>query len=160
MNVRHTWPAKLIAIWLSCIAAVELFPQAEQHSSIEAISADPDVLHIEIFVPHSDSINIGPNLAFGEIDGKPAVFTQLGPKSNRGSDFILRRTGISWDIAFRLVGASPPYKIEFEQSLSPAAQPKKSQQTLEFPVGKLTRARLFDTFDVVGFYGNPQQQRP
>jgi hypothetical protein len=152
---------RFIVLWiLLCCAGTKVVGQADLDSSIESISTDPNVLQLKVFLPKADAINIGPNLTFGRIDNKPAVLAQLSPTSNRGTDFILRKMGVSWDITFRLEGDKPPYKVEFEQSLSPAAKPKKDHQQIEFPVGKLTRARLFDTFDVRGFYGNPAQKRP
>ena len=61
-----------------------------------------------------------------------------------------------------LHGDAPPYVLEFEQSVSDAQPPRNpvSHQNVEFPTGKVTRVRLFDLFEVQGFYGNPQQKRP
>jgi hypothetical protein len=162
MNARGASLSKLIAICLPWCAGVEMiYAQTQGDSTFDTVSPDPKVLHLEVFLSYADTVNIGPNLGFRPLaENKGDVFAQLSPETISGSDFILRKTGISWDIAFRLHGSSPPYKVEFEQSLSPAVQLKNSQQEIEFPVGKLTRARLFDTFDVQGFYGNPQQKRP
>ena len=161
MNACPACSPKLIAIWLCWCAGVDILAQPRGDPIFDTISPDPKVLHLEVLLAYADGVNIGPNLGFRPLENnKGVVFAQLSPEANPGSDFILRRTGVSSDIAFRLHGSTPPYKVEFEQSLSPGAQPKKTQQQIEFPVGRLTRARLFDTFDVQGFYGNPQQKRP
>jgi hypothetical protein len=161
MNARGLCSPKLIAICLSSFTGVQVHAQTQSASTFDTISADPKVLHLEVFLPYADSIQIGPNLGLRPLEeNKGIVFAQLSPETNPGSDFILRANGSTLNIAFRLHGNAPPYTVEFEGSLSLAAQPKTSQQKIEFPIGRLTRARLFDTFDVQGFYGNPQQKRP
>jgi hypothetical protein len=135
------------------------FP-AEANAPAEVISADPGVLQIEIFLPNSEGVQIGPNIRF-EPD-KMAIFTQFQPGDVTTTDFTLKNAASAIKVIITLHGDAPPYVVDFEQSISPVHPPTDpvSQQKVEFPTGDLTRVRLFDLFDVQGFYGNPQQKRP
>jgi hypothetical protein len=120
------------------------------------------VLQIEIFLPKSEGVQLGPDITFGLIDEKMAIFTQFQPASVTTTDFTLKKDAIATKVIATLRGDAPPYAVEFEQSVSSVQPPRNpvSQQKVEFPLGKLTHVRLFDLFEVQGFYGNPQQKRP
>jgi len=135
---------------------------AEPNAPVEVVSADPGVLQIEIFLPKSEGAEIGPNIRFGLIDEKMAVFTQFQPSSVTTTDFTLKNAASAIKVIATLHGDAPPYVVEFEQSVSPVQPPRNpvSHQKVEFLTGKLTRVHLFDLFEVQGFYGNPQQNRP
>ena len=135
---------------------------AEQNAPVEVVAADPGVLQVEIFVPTSERIEIGPNIRFGLIDEKIAVFTQFQSGSVTTTDFTLKNGQNEIKVTAALHGDTPPYVVEFEQVASPVQPPSSrvSHQSVEFPRGKLTRVRLFELFEVQGFYGNPQQKRP
>jgi hypothetical protein len=135
------------------------FP-AEANAPAEVISADPGVLQIEIFLPKSEGVQIGPNIRFDP--DKMAIFTQFQPGDVTTTDFTLKNAGSAIKVIVTLHGDAPPYVVDFEQSVSPVHPPTNpvSHEKVEFPTSKLTRVRLFDLFDVQGFYGNPQQKRP
>ena len=136
--------------------------QAAPGSPAEEVSSDPQVLQIEIFPPPSGRLQMGPDQIFGMIDDRLAIVTQLKPTSNKKTDFTFESNGIANKIIVTLHGDYPPYTVEFEQFSPPVQPPKAPQnrQEVEFPVGKLTRIRLFDLVEVRGFYGNPQKKRP
>ena len=136
--------------------------QAAPRSAADEVSGDPQVLQIEIFPPRGDGLEMGPNQILGVIDGRLGIVTQFKPTSNKKTDFTFESNGITNKIIATLHGDSPPYTVEFAQSVSPVEPPKASdnRQKVEFPVGKLTRVRLFDLVEIRGFYGNPQQKRP
>jgi hypothetical protein len=161
MKRRRAWTTSVVIVYLGLFAQKPALP-AESTSSVESISADPSVLQIEVFLPKSEGAELGPNITLGLIDKKMAIFTQFQPASNTTTDFTLRKDAVTTKVIATLRGDAPPYAVEFEQSVSPLQAPRSpvSHQKLEFPLGKLTRARLFDLFEVQGFYGNPEQKRP
>jgi hypothetical protein len=136
--------------------------QTPSRSAIEEVSADPKVLQVEMFPPEGDASEMGPNLMMGMIEDRLVFVAQLKPDSSTKTDFTVESAGLVTKIAVALIGESPPYKIVFERSISPVQPPRAavSRQEVEFPLGRMTRVRLFDFVDVRGFYGNPQKKRP
>jgi hypothetical protein len=161
MKRRRFWTSSVVILCFSLLAQRPALP-AESNSPVESISADPTVLQIEIFLPKSEGVQLGPDITFGLIDEKMAIFTQFQPASVTTTDFTLKKDAIATKVIATLRGDAPPYAVEFEQSVSSVQPPRNpvSQQKVEFPLGKLTHVRLFDLFEVQGFYGNPQQKRP
>jgi hypothetical protein len=135
---------------------------AERVSPVMPVSADPTVLQIEIFLPKTEGMEIGPNFRVGFIDEKTVISTQFRPASFTTTDFTLKNTANTTKVVATLHGEAPPYVVEFEQSVSPVSPPRSpvTHQNVEFPLGKLTHVRLFDLFEIQGFYGNSQQKRP
>jgi hypothetical protein len=156
---RQLWIMPIVALY-SGLFGQRLAFLAEPNAAAEVISGDPRVLQIEIFLPKSEGVQIGPNIRFDP--DKRAIFTQFQPGDVTTTDFTLKNADSAIKVIATLRGDVPPYIVDFEQSASPVPPPTNpvSHQQVEFPTGKLTRVRLFDLFDVQGFYGNPQQKRP
>ena|ERR1035437_2260768 len=135
---------------------------AQPHSPAEEVSGDPEVLQLEMYPPRDEATEMGPNLILGMIEGKLGLVAQLKSSVSKKTDFSFERDGITTKISVALRGDAPPYTIVFEQSISPVQPPRiaERRQEVEFPIGKVTRARLFEVVDIKGFYGNPQKKRP
>jgi hypothetical protein len=161
MKRRGLWMTLVVALYFGSFGQIPALA-AEPKPPVESISADPAVLQIEIFVPKSEAVEIGPSIRFGLIDEKMAVFTQFQAGAVTTTDFTLKNAANSSKVVATLRGDAPPYTVEFEQFVSPVHPPTNpvTQQKVEFPLGKLTRVRLFDLFEVQGFYGNLRRKRP
>jgi len=96
------------------------------------------------------------------VEGRLAFVAQLKPSSSRKTDFAFERDDVTTRITVAVRGDVPPYTVVFEQSISPVQPPRivDRRQEVEFPIGRVTRARLFELVDIRGFYGNPKKKRP
>jgi hypothetical protein len=158
---RELWMTLVLVLYPGSFGQM-LALATEPKPPVESISSDSAVLQIEIFVPKSEAVEIGPSIRFGFIDEKMAVFTQFEAAGVTTTDFTLKNAANSTKVLATLRPSAPPYTVEFEQFVSPVQPPTSpvTQQKVEFQLGKLTRVRLFDLFEVQGFYGNPQRKRP